>query len=263
MPQIPEFRQMRVVRRMLLVFILVFVAPTLLAAAWWQLVDHPRSWRDADWSSSGLLPKAGQEPDAAIYVLAARTGGMKGAVSVHSWIVTKAAGATSYHRYDKVGWGSPVRLNAYPADARWYSNAPVIVRKVSGKEAERLIPRIETAIAAYPYSHPGDYRIWPGPNSNSFVAHVLSAVPELGARMPPNAIGRDYAPGFVSILWSPATRDLHATLGGYLGFSAGVTKGLELHFLGLVAGIDITEPGLKIPAFGTLPLSKAAFASEP
>jgi len=247
---------------MIVFFVVIFVLPTLLATASWQLQDHPGNWREADWSSSGLLPEAGQSPEAAVYVLAARTGGMKGAVSVHSWIVTKAAGASAYNRYDKVGWGSPVRLNAYAADGRWYSNRPAIVRKVTGKDAERLIPRIEAAIAAYPYSHPGDYRIWPGPNSNSFVADVVAAVPDLGARMPPTAIGRDYAPGLASVVWSKATGDLHATLGGYLGFSAGATSGLELHVLGLVAGIDITKPGLKIPAFGTLPLSGAALAES-
>ena len=38
----------------------------------------------------------------------------------------------------------------------------------------------------------GDYRIWPGPNSNSFTAAILRAVPELGVSLPANAIGRDY-----------------------------------------------------------------------
>jgi hypothetical protein len=253
---------MRLVKRLSLFLLLVFVAPAFAAMVWWQLGDHPGSWRDADWSSSGLLPRAVDDPAAAIYVLAARTGGLKGAFSVHSWIVTKATDATSYQRYDKVGWGSPVRRNAYAADSRWYSNAPTVVRKISGEEAERLIPKVEAAIAAYPFARPGDYRIWPGPNSNSFVAYVLATVPELGAKMPPNAIGRDFAPGFASLTWSPVTHDLHATLGGYLGFAAGASAGLELHFLGLVAGVDFSEPVLKIPAFGAVPLAGSAVAAE-
>ena len=56
--------------------------------------------------------------------MAARTGGLKGAFSVHTWIVIKKAGAKAYERYDKVGWGMPIRRNAYPADGRWYSNVP-------------------------------------------------------------------------------------------------------------------------------------------
>ena len=44
------------------------------------------------------------------------------------------------------------------------------------------------------YRNYGDYRIWPGPNSNTFVATVLRAIPEVGATMPPNAVGRDFRP---------------------------------------------------------------------
>ena len=75
--------------------------------------------------------------------MAARTGGFKGALSVHSWIVLKKPGEDAYVRYDKVGWGSPVRRNAYAADALWYSNRPFVVHAVTGDEAERLLPEVE------------------------------------------------------------------------------------------------------------------------
>ena len=39
---------------------------------------------------------------------------------------------------------------------------------------------------------------------------------------------------------------------GLLGFSAGVKSGLELHMMGLVAGFDFRNPGIKVPAFGRL-----------
>ena len=52
-------------------------------------------------------------------MLAARTGGLKGAVSVHSWILLKPAGAGEYERWDKVGWGMPVRRNSRAADGRY------------------------------------------------------------------------------------------------------------------------------------------------
>lgn len=252
---------MWLISRLLLAIAVVFVLPVVAAVAWWSLQDRPGSWRQADWGASGVLPAAKADAEAAIYVMAARTGGLKGALSVHSWIVTKQAGGAGYARYDKVGWGTPIRQNAYPADARWYSNTPWIVRAVRGSEAQRLIPQVEAAIAAYPYARSGDYHIWPGPNSNSFVAHVVASVPELGARMPANATGRDYAPGFAALDWSSGTWDLHATFGGYVGISAGWTSGIEVHFLGLVAGIDVTEPAVKVPAFGTVPLTAAAVAS--
>ena len=47
---------------------------------------------------------------------------------------------------------------------------------IRGAEAQGLIPRVQAAIAAYGYNHAGDYRVWPGPNSNTFTASVLRAV---------------------------------------------------------------------------------------
>ncbi|MCO5162801.1 MAG: DUF3750 domain-containing protein [Mesorhizobium sp.] len=241
---------MKLLKLLLLFVLLVFVTPAVATAGWWILKDRPGNWSSADWSSSGVLPRADSDRDAAVYVLAARTGGLKGAFSLHSWIVTKKPGAASYDRYDKVGWGSPIRRNSRPADGRWYSNEPYIVHEVTGKAAASLVPKVEAAIASYPYSKPGDYHVWPGPNSNSFVAHVLRSVPELGATMPPNATGRDFAAGFGAIGWSSATGDFHATLHGLAGLSLGATSGLELHLMGLVAGIDVARPALKIPAYG-------------
>jgi hypothetical protein len=247
------FWLMSLVKYLLLFILIVFALPALATIVWWESRDRPDTWRTADWSASGVLASADSDRDAAVYVMAARTGGLKGAISVHSWIVFKKPGAAEYERYDKVGWGMPVRRNAYAPDGRWYSNIPEVIHAVRGEEAERLIPKIEAAIASYPYATRGGYRIWPGPNSNSFVAHVLREVPELGARMPPNAVGRDFMPGWASLDWTPSG-DFHATLGGLLGISIGRTAGIEIHFMGLVAGIDFLRPALKVPAFGRVEL---------
>jgi hypothetical protein len=247
---------MWIVKSLVIFLLVVFALPALATLVWWELQDRPRSWRTADWSASGILAKADGDREAAIYVMAARTGGLKGALSVHSWIVFKKAGASAYERYDKVGWGMPVRRNAYAPDGRWYSNIPQVIHEVRGEAAEQLIPQVEAAIASYPYAMRGGYRIWPGPNSNSFVAHVLREVPELGARMPPNATGRDYAPGWAAAQWLPEG-GVHVTAGGWLGFTIGRKAGLEVHFLGLVAGLDFARPALKIPAFGRVALTSA------
>jgi hypothetical protein len=177
---------------------------------------------------------------------------MKGAVASHAWIVTKEKGASSYTRYDKVGWGQPIRRNHRPADAYWYSNTPHLVTAATGTTAELLIPKVEGAIAAYPYAEPGGYKIFPGPNSNTFVAYVLRTVPELNAVLPPHAVGRDYLPDGEFVHLDSDGRDVHVTLRGLFGFSAGVRSGIELHFLGLVAGLDLANPGIKVPALGRI-----------
>jgi hypothetical protein len=237
--------------RLVSVILLVFVLPTLVSAGLWATQDRPAGWRQADWSSAGLLPAAEESPEAAIYVFSAMTGGLKGAIASHAWIVTKDENG-AYHRYDKVGWGRPIRVDNYPADGRWYSNPPRLVVEVKGEAAKRLIPKVEAAIEAYPYGQPGGYRIYPGPNSNTFVAHVLRAVPELGAVLPADAVGRDYLPGGAFYHLDADGRDLHLSLGGFAGLSVGLRSGLEVNFLGLVAGIDIARPGIKVPGFGTV-----------
>ena len=222
---------------------------------WWSGVERPNSWRTANWSSAGILPSPDQHQEAVIHVMVARTGGLKGALAQHSWIVTKREGASRYDRFDKVGWGNPVRKNAYAPDARWYSNPPQIIKTISGEQAARLIPKIEQAIANYPHSNRGGYNLWPGPNSNSFVAHVLRNVPQIGIVLPSNAVGRDYLSGDKLIYASPDGLDYEVSLYGYAGFALGYRSGLELNFLGLVTGIDFVNPAIKLPGFGRLALS--------
>lgn len=247
---------MRVIRMAGLVFVISFLVPALASAAWWSQVERPANWRRADWSATGLLPPATMSDEAAIHIMAARTGGLKGAFSVHSWIVIKRRGADSYTRIEKVGWGLPVRVNAYPADARWYSNQPMILRSVTGPAAEPLIDRIEDAVRGYPHQGRGDYRIWPGPNSNSFVAHVLRQVPELDAVLPPHAVGRDWLAGGRWLEIEPGGRDVHLSAYGLAGISGGWRTGVELHLLGQTLGVDLVRPALKLPAIGRVGLSR-------
>src|SRR6201999_3520838 len=98
----------------------------------------------------------------------------------------------------------------------------------------------------YAYRQDGDYRVWPGPNSNSFVAAVLRAVPELGVSLPPNAVGRDFRDGYYFGRTDSGT-GLEMNLKGYAGIKVGWVEGVEINLLGLVAGIDLRQPAVKLP----------------
>lgn len=235
---------------MLLVFAL-FLVPILARAALFAVSSDPRSWRDADWSSTGALPPAGQFEPARLVVFTGTTGGWKGVFAVHSWVVFKRAGAREWTRYDVVGWGNPVRTNGWPADGRWFGNVPVAIADVSGAQAERLIPKVEAAVRVYSYSQAGDYRIWPGPNSNSFTAAVLRAVPELKVALPPNAVGRDFRDNFYAGLTDSGT-GIELNLRGFADVKVGWVEGIEVNLLGLVAGLDLRHPGVKLPGFGRI-----------
>jgi len=233
----------------MLAIVLLFLGPLIARAALYAVGNDPRSWRDADWSSARLLPPATADKQARVVVFTGTTGAWKGIFSVHSWIVYKPANGSAWTRYDVVGWGSPVRTNNWPPDGRWYGNTPVAIADVSGAEAEKMIPRIEAAVSEYRYAKAGDYRIWPGPNSNSFVAAVLRTMPELGVTLPPNAVGRDYRDGFYAGLTDSRT-GIEINLNGLAGLKVGWVEGFELNLLGLVAGLDLRQPGVKLPGFG-------------
>src|ERR1700674_2966704 len=104
----PPTRRFRRTTFMLIIFAL-FLAPILARAAFYALGNGPRSWRDADWSSTGSLPPAVQFEPARLVVFTATTGAWKGIFSIHSWVVLKRAGERDWTRYDVVGWGNPVR----------------------------------------------------------------------------------------------------------------------------------------------------------
>ena len=245
---------MRAIRTLFLAFVLFFAAPLGLHAAFWMSKDHPSSWATADWSSTNTLPPALRNRPAMVRVYSARTGRWKGVFATHSWIVLKDKGESSYERWDKVGWGRPVRRNNYAPDGRWYGNDPMLVREVRGEKAERLIPRIRASIAAYAYQARGDYRIWPGPNSNTFIAAVLADVPELKAALPPTAIGKDFPYDGRWLAPTPSQTGFRLSLGGYASLTLAWFEGLEINILGAVAGLDFVHPALKLPGFGRIGL---------
>ena len=135
-------------RTFMLIIFALFLAPLLARAALYWMGDDARSWRDADWSSTRMLPAAKDYAPARLVIYSGTTGAWKGIFSVHSWVVFKHANAKSWTRYDVVGWGSPVRTNGWPADGRWYGNLPVAIADVSGDAAEAMIPKVEACARA-------------------------------------------------------------------------------------------------------------------
>jgi hypothetical protein len=236
------------------VLAILFFLPIAARATMFAFDDTPQSWWRADWSSVGTLPAAGEHSDARVLVLSARTGGWRGIFAVHSWVVFKPVSGDSWTRYDVVGWGNPIRTNGWAPDGRWRGNNPTVVADVRGADAERLIPKIEMAVKDYQWRNSGDYRAWPGPNSNTFIANVLRAIPEVGAILPANAIGRDFRPYFY-LGPTDSRTGIELNLWGLGGFKFGWVEGIELNFLGLVTGFDLRGLAIKLPGFGDVGLS--------
>src|ERR1700756_1327426 len=179
-------------KKIVLTILAVFLIPLAVHGVLYAASDHALSFERADWSSTGMLPPASAEPEARLLIFTGRTGRWRGIFAVHSWIVLKPENATSWTRYDVVGWGQPVRNNGWAPDSHWFGNTPRVLVDVRGPQATALIPKVQAAIDDYRYNTFGDYRLWPGPNSNTFIATVLRAVPELGITLPSNAVGKDF-----------------------------------------------------------------------
>jgi len=231
--------------------LLVIVLPVAIGAIKGYAAGWPANWRTADWSSSGVLPSAAVTPQATVMILAARTGRWKGIFAEHMSIVLKEEGATEWSRYDVVGWGDPVRKNNYPADALWYGNVPRVIYRLEGVKAAMLIPEIERAISNYPFARRGDYTVWPGPNSNSFVSTIVRDVPGFDTELPATAIGKDWL-GWVGVAPAPSKTGWTASLAGIFGATIAMEEGLELHILGSTVGIDVNDIAIKLPALGKL-----------
>lgn len=236
----------------LAVFTLLLLAPIAVSAVLHQAHGIGPNWQTADRSSAGLLPPAAGHQPAVVRVMAARTVRWRGIFAVHSWIVFKPEGASAYTRYDYTAWGEPIRRNGFEPDGRWFGRLPEVLFAADGPAAAALIPRIEAAVAAYPLRAYGDYQVWPGPNSNTFVAAVMEAVPEAHLVLPPTAIGKDYPHDGRWLRPTPSGTGMRLSLGGYAGLTVGWVEGLEVNILAAVVGIDLRRLALKFPGLGRI-----------
>lgn len=153
-------------------------------------------WRTASRQPAGIAPDPALNREAVVQVYAARAWGWRGWFAVHTWIATKGTNEPSYTVYEVIGWrgnrGLPVlRVEVDVPDRYWFGEKPRLLADFRGSEVDSLIEQIETAAHNYPW--PYEYRVFPGPNSNTFTGWVIDQVPNLDVRLPFSAIGSGYS----------------------------------------------------------------------
>ena len=240
---------MTVLKTCLALFVALYLLPIAVSATRYWLDGTGAGWRTADRSSTSVLPPPGGGT-AVVRIFSAQTVRWRGIFATHSWIVFKSAAAASYTRYDYTAWGDPIRLNGFEPDGRWFGRAPAVVFAADGAAAEAMIARMQAAIGDYAWRKQGDYRAWPGPNSNTFVQAVMDSVPQIRTGLPPTAIGKDYPYDGRWVRWTASGTGVRVTLGGYAGVTLGWVKGLEVNILGAVFGLDLRRPAIKLPGLG-------------
>ncbi len=152
-----------------------------------------KDWRTASREPAGIAPDPSEMSDAVIEFYAADAFSWRGWFAVHTWLAVKPQGADEYTVYEVTGWRQPA-LNHFTTttpDTYWYGSRPEKILSIQGEKAQRLIPEIQNVVTDYPWAN--QYKLFPGPNSNTFPAWVGQQVPELGLEMPFRAIGSGYA----------------------------------------------------------------------
>lgn len=220
-------------------------------------VDLERPWYAGRQDRVGLAPDPATVHEAMVQVYGARTVRWRGAFGIHPWIAVKRSGASEWTTYQMIGWrslrgGDGVLESSTDApDRRWYGAEPMLLAQRRGPQVDALIDRIEDAVRSYPWSR--SYRLWPGPNSNTFVAWVARHVPELGLDLPTTAIGKDYLGPTTLLAAAPSGTGWQVSLLGLAGATVARSEGLELNLLGLSVGIDLNDRRLRLPGVGFWP----------
>jgi hypothetical protein len=222
--------------------------------------DAAEDWRTASREPVGLAPDPATTREAVVQVYAARALSWRGYFAVHPWIAVKRTGARAFTVYEVNGWrlgraGTSVLASNRPPDGRWFGNRPELLADRRGAGVDELIDRIEAAVESYPWK--GTYRVWPGPNSNTFAAHVLRAAPELRVDLPPTAIGKDYL-GALPVAKLPSGTGAQLNVFGVAGVALGLQEGVEVNVLGLTFGIDPLHLALKLPIIGSIGLKHSS-----
>lgn len=215
-----------------------------------------QDWRTASRAPAGLAPDPEKTREAVVQVYAARAIRWPGYFGVHTWIAVKPTDASAFTVYELMGYqtrrtGNGVRSSQRSADGYWYGNRPHVLADVRGPGVEALIDRIRSAVEDYPYA--GTYRFWPGPNSNTFIAHVLRAVPELRVDLPATAIGKDYL-GARVFARTPSGTGAQLSAFGALGVLVGWEEGIEVNVLGVTFGVNPKRLALELPILGNVGL---------
>jgi hypothetical protein len=203
----------------------------------------------------GLAPGPEDNRESIVQVYAARSyEWLSRLVSVHTWLALREAGETKYtvyeaHRFPPYISGRSVRTcrKDHP-DRRWHGAEPILLFELRGAPADEAIRDIRDAVELYDHR----YRLWPGPNSNTFIAELARAAPALQVDLPPTAIGKDYLIGGRILAPAPSGTGWQISLFGLLGILVAVEEGIEINLLGAVFGVDLRPPALKLPIVGRL-----------
>jgi hypothetical protein len=172
-----------------------------------------------------------------------------GKLARHPWFVVRGAGESEWERWEivaSVSGGDFGTVDRNSDDAfTYYSGYEEDVRihgMLRGAQAQRFIDCLRTESPRY--RHRDTYRVWPGPNSNTYVDYMLRKC-NMHADLPSTAIGKDYR-GIFGVSWTSGGTGFQIET-PIFGIKLGVTEGVEIHLFSLAFGIDLWPPAIIVP----------------
>ena len=119
---------------------------------------------------------------------------------------------------------------------------PTEYARLTGDAADTFARCLQEHAPRYP--HRDTYRAWPGPNSNTFIDHLLRTC-HWPTTLPTTAIGKDWR-GFVGASTTTTATGVQLET-PLIGLRAGLDEGVELHVLTLAFGLDLWPPATLTP----------------
>ena len=170
--------------------------------------------------------------------------------ATHSWVDYRPDVNSAWRRIEIVNKNSGLLHHtisdeqAY-AKKRWGERVRVLSRS-DGKKNPYFVRDIMAFARGYDASV---YRVWPGPNSNTFAERLLRQVDGASAQLNHNAVGKEH--GFYVGKTAGGTGvELQTPL---VGAAVGLHEGVELSLLGLSGGVSFYPFAIKIPILPSIP----------
>jgi hypothetical protein len=176
-----------------LLLLVLYLAPVLVSFC----LPDPRSlvpWHQARRDPTGLSPDPAVTQDAVIQVFAAPGVARRALFSVHTWIAVKPTGAPRFTPYEVLGFGvangaPALRIDRMGPDNYCFGARPQILLDRRGAGIDGMIGHARCCREPPLFQ---ELCPWPGPNSNSFLAHIARQVPDLAIQIPSNAVGKEF-----------------------------------------------------------------------
>lgn len=194
------------------------------------------------------------------YVYQGRLLGARYPLAVHTWFAyrqTRSELFTVVHYMYRVPGEDYAGIHSFETDQPseyWGSDPGTVICSRYQQPAAKAISDLKAQLSQYPQD--GSYWLFPGPNSNTFIAYTIDQLALSSCELPATAIGKDFPVNYMPVAATPSGTGFRLSLLGIAGLTLGIEEGIQINLLGLSFGIDFKPFALQLPFIGRLGYSQ-------